>query len=240
MKVNIYQVYFDANSQVKLDSGFIPYDNSHSPNSIWREYGVMKDLYDNELFTLGLNGVVSWKFRDKTALNTKQVYDFINNNDGYDVYLFNPWPELSDLFDSSWQQGQIWHKSLIRVVKVIFEQVGYNPNWIDLHEKKEEVVYCNFWVATPSFWKAYMDFTKPIYEYIEANKSDSSLKEIFRVQSSVNFSDLRAYIMERLINTFIALYKEERQYKTIQYPVSLDRQYDNLIAHSRAIAKLIK
>jgi hypothetical protein len=72
--VRIYQIYHSEDTRNSLDEGFIPIDNiGQHPD--WREYlPIRKFLLENVLDENTLYGFFSWKFRQKTGLDSAAVY----------------------------------------------------------------------------------------------------------------------------------------------------------------------
>lgn len=57
-------------------------------------------------------GLFSLKFSKKSLLEAKDVMSHIQNNPGYDVYLFNPYPQEDFMFYNIWDHGEFSHPGI--------------------------------------------------------------------------------------------------------------------------------
>lgn len=213
--MKIYQVYYNEESKKGLDRQFIPYDNTNPAKEKEYEYGVIRNIYnkldpfkDDKLF-----GVLSWKFKEKTGLNGKDFISWINKNKGYDVYIVNPFPELSYLFYNSWYQGEYWHPGLLELTEKLF-----NEGCIDLYLNKRHDInscsFCNYFVANKKFYKEYIYYCEKLYNAI-TNTDDKAKKLLFDV--NVYGGDTSAaffpFIFERMLSTIIT----NKNFKVLVY-----------------------
>lgn len=203
---SIYQIYYDDEQIPLLDPNFIPYNNSKAISPKQFEYDVFINLYENKLYEkTRLMGAVSWKFNEKTGINGNEFLKFIQNNPGYDVYFINPFPKLIK-FANPWLQGEVHHANLVRITESIFKELNYP---IDLRKVRNDIfttAYCNYWVGNHYFWKRYMDFTRPIYNYI-FQSAPLALRELCLEKSADSLSDYSYYpfIFERLFSLFLII-----------------------------------
>lgn len=200
MNVSIYQICYNSQQHHDVDPDFILYDNSHycdvySKVNNPREYQVFVDNYKN--ISSDYTGYVSWKFYNKTYITGK---NFINNISTADVYFINCGPRS---ISNVWEQGEKQHPGIIKFTQNIFDNIGYDIDINRLVHDRSKTAYCNFWVGNQIFWKKYMEFTLPIYEYINNHLSvDQQAFIRKRACRGIN-SDYFPFIMERLFTTLL-------------------------------------
>ena len=129
MSINtkIFQIYFKPELKSQCDSLFTPLDNTANPRPELREWDVWNREHETILEqNLDLWGFVSWKFKEKTNLSAEQAFAHINDNPGYDVYLFNPCIVNEALFTNNWEQGDIHHPGISQIGNAFFAKLGYD------------------------------------------------------------------------------------------------------------------
>ncbi len=173
--VKIHQIYYRRRQKRYLDPGFSPWNNRSNRRPEWAEFQVMiRAREDRERHFSDLTGFLSWKFRLKTGLESREVLDFISSNPGHDCYIFNPLTLQTALFTSVWEQGEHWHPGLKdRTVKLL-EECGIETDFDRYVDTFASTAYCNFFVAGPAFWSAYFSLLEKVYTVLEQQHSKSS------------------------------------------------------------------
>lgn len=214
MKINIYQNYYHESQKSRLDSSFIPYNNSMSKNPEYYEFGPILDLYENkEYLNSDYCGLMSYKFNTKTNIEGSVFKEFILNNPGYDVYFINPHPQLSYFYYNSWEQGEFWHKGLKDYGEKILKEINFinNINSIPRQDNKT-LCYSNFWVGNKDFWSNYGIWLLKLKEIILKEKD--LFKNTFHANGS---SPMFPFLFERLFSTYLSL---NNNIKYLSYPYS--------------------
>ncbi len=208
MNIKIYQAYYKKDQIDSLDPAFIPLDNTKNRNPLWMEYWLFLNHYKNEDYKLSNHsGILSWKFNDKTYLTGKEFINFIENNPGYDVYFINPYPYQCYMYKNVWIQGERWHPGLLEVTQNTLDKKGYGIDLMSLINDETNTLYCNYWVGNNAFWERYMEFTLPLFKFINESLSDEEKRRIYthadegRAETATYFS----FIFERLFSTLLLL-----------------------------------
>ena len=208
---NIYQIFYNNSTKEMVDVSFIPYDNTIPVKEKEFEYGVMRNLYlNNELFKNNKEyaGVLSWKFRQKTGVEGKELFRWLEDNKGYDVYFINPWPENSYMSFNIWHQGEYYHRGIISLVEKLFKEAKIkfdirtsNRNTIDT------LCFCNYWIANKKFWTIYMKYCEKLYAAMQ-NTDIETKKLLHDIQADSQIkSAFFAFIMERMFSTVLLMKK---------------------------------
>ena len=205
----IFQIYFKPELVAHCDPAFTPLDNTENPRPELREWYVWDKEHENILAQeLDYWGFVSWKFQEKTGLTGEQAFDFINNNPGYDVYLFNPCIVNEAVFANSWEQGDIHHPNISGIGNTFFAKLGYED--IDVKSiilDRNKTVFANYVVGNQKFWTKFMEFSRNLFT--EADKDPGFKQQVFGEGLS-NYAHDRSlpnftFLIERLIPTFLEL-----------------------------------
>lgn len=141
MNIKIYQAYYKKDQINRLDSSFIPLDNTINPNPLWMEYWLFLNHYKNEEYKSSkYTGILSWRFNEKTYLTGKEFINFIENNPGHDVYFINPFPYQCYMYKNVWIQGERWHPGLLEVTQSTLNKKGYGIDLMSLIN--DELILC--------------------------------------------------------------------------------------------------
>ena len=205
----IFQIYFKPELVAHCDPAFTPLDNTSNPRPELREW----DVWDREHANIAAQGLdswgyVSWKFKEKTNLTGQQVLDFINDNPGHDVYLFNPCIVNEALFANSWEQGDMHHPDISAIGNKFLTKLGYED--VDVRGMlldRDKTVFANYVVGNQKFWAKFMEFSRKLFT--EAEKDSIFKDEVFGAGRSNYAHDKTlpnfTFLIERLIPTFLEL-----------------------------------
>ena len=205
----IFQIYFKPELKVHCDPGFTPMDNTDNPHPELREWDKWNREHEQILEqNLDYWGYVSWKFKEKTNLDSKHVFGFIDANPGYDVYLFNPCIINEACFVNNWEQGDLYHPKISDIGNKFLQKVGYKDvDVLSMLLDRNTTVFANYVVGNKDFWVRFMDFSRKLFT--EAEKDSTFKDEVFGSGRSNYAHDNTlpnfTFLIERLIPTFIEL-----------------------------------
>jgi hypothetical protein len=203
----IYQIFYQDSHLKHIEKDFIPFDNGYKKKPAYFnqfEFGVIRSLYESkEYLKYDLTGTLSWKFRNKTRLDSKTIMEWINNNPGYDVYFINPYPENNFLFYNVWSQGQYFHPKIITIAEELFLIAGFKVDLLSWQRNFQTGAYCNYWVGNKYFWEKYYDFSMRIFNSIE--KTREEIKQLLFQETADNIilAPYFPFIFERLFSTLL-------------------------------------
>ncbi len=205
MKLNIYQIYYKDEQVEKLDKDFMAFDNRINRRPEWCEYGIFLENYLKGVHKeADYTGFISWKFYEKTEISGATFKKFILENPGYDVYFFNPFPEMSYFFKNVWHQAEFYHPGILSFTQQMFNKIGYQVDLNSFRNTSKTFAFCNYWVGNTFFWDRYMNFTRSIHEYIEHKLSKEEHAFIYSKADKVINANYIPFIMERLFSTLLA------------------------------------
>lgn len=164
----VFQIFYSNETQGKNDPGFLPLDNMENKRSDWSEYWPIRNyLLSNQLDPNTFYGFLSPKFKSKTGLDSETVYQFIENNLEADVITFSPFFHDSAFFINVFEQATIPHPDILETCKLTFRLLD---DAIDIEKtimSSREVVFCNYFVAKPIFWREWLKHAEKIFSIAE-------------------------------------------------------------------------
>jgi len=221
--IRIQQIYFKDEQLDQIEDKTTAYNNKDT--SYMCEFGVLRKEYPN-LFKHNeeYEGFLSWRFTQKTSKTSKDFYDLINKNPGYDAYSIQParvyrWIDQNINF---WEQGELHHRGTLAFIKNLLDSIGYDSSVIRQRLDISRTITCNYWVANKKFWEKYMGYVLPIcdallkyskespekYDFLFKQQTDAEVKPDFYTLSCGRFP----FIMERVIVDFLHLNKDIKVY----------------------------
>ena len=167
-KAEIYQIFYSAQTRAELDPGFLALDNMSNERPDWREYWPMRRfLLDHALHPQTYYGFFSSKFGVKTGLNSAAVHELIDHHAAdADVISFSPYLEHITLFLNIFEQAVACHgqRELFRqCAALIAPEFRIEQSVMT----SLETIFCNFFVATPEFWREWLRHAERLYEIAE-------------------------------------------------------------------------
>lgn len=238
----IFQIYYKPELAQYCDPKFTPLSNVDNPHPELREWDVWNRHHEGILEqNLDYWGFVSWKFKEKTNLSGEQVFEWIKNNPGHDVYLLNPCIVNEAVFINGWEQGDLHHPNISSIGQKFLGKVGYGEQ--DLRSivlDRNYTVFANYLVGNRDFWVRFMDFSQKLFEMAE---TDSVFKEeVFGLGRSNYAHDSSlpnfTFLIERLIPTFLELEKFDSIGFVYDDPTLAHSKYYPYLADLRVLSDL--
>jgi hypothetical protein len=216
--LQIHQIYYLERQRPLLDPAFIPYDNTENLRPQWAEYHVFRKEYaSNPCPAGGHVGYLSWKFGAKTRISGKRFADFITDNPGYDVYFVNPYPIHARLFKSVWEQGEFYHRGILRFSQAVMRRAGYAFDLGAMVNDGSTLLFCNYWVGNRTFWDKYMKLAADVEDVLLHRLTEA---EQAYLQSTADHTRQTlshvAFIVERLFSTLL-LHDRDIKHRAYEY-----------------------
>lgn len=234
--IKIFQIYYRPEQVSSLDPAFEALDNA-GVNDPFLEFGVIKRLHDQPAnAALDYWGAVSWKFQQKTGLSGGQLYKFIRDRPGYDVYYCNPHPHVEGLHYNLFLQGHARHADFLSLTQQVLPLAGLDMALTTMFMPPAAFAAANYIVATPAFWSRYIAFVDRI---MQPALSDQYVPLRTRLLSQeADPKNLHAgasyvpFIVERLFGLFLAS-EDCGDFRAKKYP--LPARESNLDMHQRSL-----
>jgi hypothetical protein len=219
----VYQIRYDVSQEV--DQDFIPLDNTANERPDWFEYWAIRNfLCTHSLDENAVYGFLSPRFKSKTNLSGKEVHEFIRRHaDTAHVLLFTPSLHRTAYHLNVFKYGDICHPGLLGLAARFFRRIGRPTNLDTLVTHSGNEVYSNYFVARPSFWRAWLEITEQLFEIAESK--DDPLGVELRQPTPYRGGDgveIKVFLMERITTWLLA-----------REPQFVVKAHDPFIAQSR-------
>ena len=208
-KFKIYQIAYDQKTLDSVQSGgFLLLDNMANERPDWYEYWPIRNyLLSNPLQDDCWYGFFSPKFTDKTQLDYHQVCEFIHNSfekNLVDVALFSPQPDMGSNFLSVFEQAEMFDPGFIDIAKKFFATLGINVPLENIIMDSRQIVFSNYFVAKPSFWREWFVWTEALFSVAE--DSLHPLHSLLCVNTTYSENSHRkVFLLERIASLLLIL-----------------------------------
>jgi hypothetical protein len=196
----IFQIFYDENTRKKNDEGFLQLDNFANERPDWAEYWPIRNyLLNNELNNNSYYGFFSPKFNEKTGLNSRQVYDFLENSTE-DLIIFSPFYDFTALLLNIFENHQ---KDI--VFEEIFLKFNKKINTNNLVMSSLDTIFCNFFAAKKNIWTIWLENCEQIFSICESNEDQLSKYLNSHIQHPGKNMQCKVFVIERIISFLLIL-----------------------------------
>jgi len=209
--LHLFQILTPHVSRADLDPGCLVLDNTANERPDWFEYWpIRRFLHSEPLDDAALYGFLSPKFRLKTNLTADAVRDFVDVADpSVEVFLFSPSIHNSAYFLNVFEHGEAEHPGLAAAAVRFFERLGRPLDVEEFISDSRNTVHSNFFVATPRFWRAWLEITERLFAMAES--PDDSLGKALRLPTSYRGRkdvQMKIFLLERVATWLLVTHAE--------------------------------
>jgi hypothetical protein len=230
----VYQIFYSAQTQAALDPGFIALDNTGGRPD-WYEYTpIRRFLSSHALLPQTRYGFLSPKFGEKTGLSAAQVHAFLDATpDDVDIVTFSPYFSNAAFFKNVFEQAEFWHPGIMETIGEAIALVAPDMNahllTHGLLMSSAQTIFCNYFVATPRFWRRWVEVCEVIYQCAES--AGTPLAERLNAMTQyVPPTPAKIFVIERIASLLLSL--EPSNWKVRNYnPMQL--RADNGLLNGR-------
>jgi hypothetical protein len=208
-EINLYQVaYNQASLEQVRHSGFLLLDNLSNERPDWYEYWPIRNyLLSSTLNEDGWYGFFSPKFTDKTLMDFTATSEFIARSAAskdIDVVLFSPQPDMGANFLNVFEQAECFDPGFIEVAKRFLAIHGVDIPLESIVMDSRQVVFSNYFVAKPVFWREWFTWTESLYA-ISENKSHPLYASLTLNTTYSTNAQRKVFLSERLASLLLYL-----------------------------------
>ncbi|WP_319585406.1 methyltransferase domain-containing protein [uncultured Desulfobulbus sp.] len=204
-KVYLYQIAYSEETLKGVEPGYLILNNLENSRPDWREYWpIRQHLLAHDLNEDAFFGFLSPKFPNKTLLTYEQTKQLVMSAaDRADVILFSPQPDMGSFFLNVFEQGEIFDPGFINAFEAFLEQVGHRVKLNNLVMDSRNIVFSNFFVARPAFWKAWLEICEKFFVLCEGPASDLQ-RMLIQSTSYEAGVQRKVFILERIASYLLA------------------------------------
>lgn len=171
--VHLHQIAYSEATLAAVEPGYTLLDNRANERPDWFEYWPIRRFLLQALATGTLDedafyGFFSPKFGAKTGLTHAQVTAYVQQHAAQaDVLLFSPQPDMGAFFLNVFEQGETFDAGLIAAFEAFLEGIGRPVALRPLVMDSRQIVFSNYFVARPAFWREWLAVNEPLFHACE-------------------------------------------------------------------------
>ncbi|MGE0311693.1 MAG: hypothetical protein AB7P21_08780 [Lautropia sp.] len=156
------------------EEGFSVLDNLANERPDWYEvWPIRKWLHGHALDERAYYGFFSPKFRRKTGLGSADVLGLIRDDRAAsDAYLFCAQPDVGMFFRNVYEGGGVAYPGIDHTATQFFARIGYPADLSTLVMDSSQIVFSNYVVARPSYWRAWLSIVDLLLHWGECGGDD--------------------------------------------------------------------
>jgi len=211
--VHLYHIAYSYDTLNSMPDNFLVLDNLNNERPDWFEYWPIRNfLLSSKLNDNDFYGFFSPKFVVKTGLNANLVKEFIGvDNGNADCYIFSPQPDMSGLFINVFEQGEAFDVGTIDAFKEVLKHFNLNADIKNMIMDSRKIVFSNYFVAKPEFWRLWLNINEYIFMHAEDYKSDFG--KLLRSPTSYSGAQRKVFIQERTASLILNLYPHWKSHR---------------------------
>lgn len=204
--VNLYQIAYSEKTLADVEPGYRVLDNLSNSRPDWYEYWAIRSHLLNEtLDDDSFYGFFSPKFGRKTGLTHQQVTDFVQTHaEQADVVLFSPQPDMGAFFLNVFEQGETFDPGFSAAFGAFLEAAGRSGSLKGLVMDSRQIVFSNYFVARPAFWREWLAMTEAMFDLCEGE--DSPLRrQLTESTSYPGGAQRKVFLLERVASYLLTV-----------------------------------
>jgi len=170
--VHLHQIAYNAATLAAVEPGYAVLDNLANSRPDWYEYApIRRFLLDEPLDDAAFYGFFSPKFGRKTGLAHPEVVAAVKRaaEAGAEVVLFSPQPDMGAFFLNVYEQGETFDPGFIAACEGWLRHAGIaHPPLASLVMDTRQVVFSNYFVARPAFWRRWLAVNETLWALCES------------------------------------------------------------------------
>jgi hypothetical protein len=205
--VYLYQIAYSPATQAQISPGWQVLDNLNNPRPDWFEYWpIRRHLLEQRLDDTAFYGFFSPKFCVKTQLTLAEVQAFVTQHGpAADVLLFSPQPDMGAFFLNVFEQGEAFDSGFIDACEGLLARLGRPLPLRQLVMDSRQVVFSNYFVARPAFWRAWLALNETLFALCEGPASP--LQQALTARTTYpggGGAERKVFVQERMASLLLA------------------------------------
>jgi len=204
--VKLYHIAYSQQTLEAMEPGYLALDNMGHDRHDWREYWpIRKFLLSEELSDDCYYGFFSPRFHEKTGLRHAQVVDFVNAaGEDTDVITFSPQPDMGAFFLNIFEQEELFQPGFVEASEAFMASIGMPLKLQPLVMDSRQIVFSNYFVARPAFWRAWLDINEKLFGVCEGE--DNPVKAALTFETTYPGAVQRkVFLMERIASVLLTI-----------------------------------
>jgi hypothetical protein len=205
-QVALFQIAWSDEVLAGIEPSYGVLDNRIDARHDWREYWpIRRFLLGEPLDEATYYGFFSPKLASKTGLSHQAVLDFVAAAPAdTDVFTFSPQADMGSFFLSVFEQNELFDPGFNAASEAFLAAAGRPLSVTNLVMDSRQVVFSNFIVARPAFWRAWLDLNEKLFAVCEG--PDTPLRAMLTHATTYPGAvERKVFLMERIASLLLTI-----------------------------------
>ena len=204
--VHLHQIAYSVQSLAGIEPGYAVLDNLANPRPDWFEYWPIRQyLLPQTLDETAFYGFFSPKFGAKTNMQRADVIAVVQAHaQQVDVVLFCPQPDMGAFFLNVYEQGEFFDPGLIEAFEAFLRHIGQPVPLRALVMDSRQIVFSNYFVARPAFWRAWLARCEQFFAVCEGPPC-AMRDALIQATTYPGAVQRKVFLLERMASLILAL-----------------------------------
>ncbi|WP_338849561.1 hypothetical protein V8J88_11040 [Massilia sp. W12] len=240
-KLSLHHIAYNDATVAGLPPGFVLMDNTDHARDDWREYWpIRRFLLSAALDEDCYYGFLSPRFAEKTGQTFASVQAFLDQApDDVDVIAFSPQPDMGAFFLNIFEQEELFQPGFQAVAQSFFDAIGYPVQLAGLVMDSRHVVFSNYQIARPRFWRAWLEINEKLFALCEG-EDNPLMRELNSATAYPGAVPRKVFLQERICSLMLATQAgwKSKLFDTFQLAWSASRL--NQFQHEAVLSDALK
>lgn len=240
--IHLHQIAYSPATLAALEPGYRLLDNLDNLRPDWYEYWpIRRYLLGQALDEAAFYGFFSPKFGHKTGLTHAQVSAAVQAGaaEGADVVLFSPQPDMGAFFLNVFEQGETFDPGLIDAYEAFLAHIGRPHKLRELVMDSRHIVFSNYFVARPAFWREWLAFNEPFFALCEGPASP--LRDALVCPTTYpGAAQRKVFLQERVASLILATQPRWRSKAVDPFPMAWSASRLREFPHEAVLSDALK
>ncbi|MEY5099438.1 MAG: hypothetical protein RJA36_2157 [Pseudomonadota bacterium] len=203
--VHLYHIAYSTPTLEQAPPSYLILDNLKNERPDWFEYWpIRRFLLETSLDEEAFYGFFSPKFFAKTGQTHQDVVEFVRQHGrDSDICLFSPQPDIGAFFLNVFEGGELFNPGKIEVCEAFLRSIGITLDLRSLVMDSRQIVFSNFFVARPAFWRRWLELNEQLFAACE--DPHHSLHQQLTQPTSYPKAQRKVFIMEGMASLLLTM-----------------------------------
>jgi predicted O-linked N-acetylglucosamine transferase (SPINDLY family) len=213
----MFTIAYSEPTMAGVQSPMKALDNRENLRPDWQEYWPMRHFLLNQtLDEQRLYGFFSPRFNEKTSLSPQALQDWaMDKGQGADVMLICPQADMGAFFKNVFVQNELFDPGFLATAQAFVDHIGWPVDLAGLVMDARHIVFSNYVLAKPAFWRRWLAITEALFEVCESSDEHAAdLRAQLLTETTYRKVHRKVFLLERLASLLL---KMEPHWQVVAY-----------------------
>ncbi len=156
--IGLFQYFLPKQPATLKDAGMVAIKAPDAVTPLTHPSFIRELLAHPQTHGMRVWGMLPADYPNRLVMTGEQIRTTIESQPGFDVYTFNPHPEVELLYENLWVQGEVSHPEMLALCAEVFKHVGLKTDLLTRMMPADQFVTGQAVVGTAAFWQGWLSY----------------------------------------------------------------------------------